>query len=115
MGGPARRPSGSAPSFFGEVPLDIKIRETSDGGTPLTVAEPDNPHALVFRGIAAWIWEKVSGADARAAPRPGSSSNEVAASSQPSTQSAQARRVALAGVFLPILTEAAMRSLLVRV
>ena len=31
--------------FLGEVPLDIKIRETSDGGTPITVAEPDNPHA----------------------------------------------------------------------
>jgi ATP-binding protein involved in chromosome partitioning len=57
--------------FLGEVPLDIKIRETSDGGTPITVAEPDNPHALVFRRIAARIWEKVSGADAprRAPPR----------------------------------------------
>ena len=31
--------------FLGEVPLDIQIRETSDGGTPITVAEPDNPHA----------------------------------------------------------------------
>jgi ATP-binding protein involved in chromosome partitioning len=57
--------------FLGEVPLDIKIRETSDGGTPITVAEPDNPHALVFRRIAARIWEKVAGADAarRAPPR----------------------------------------------
>ena len=51
--------------FLGEVPLDITIRETSDGGTPITVAEPDNPHALVFRHIAARIWEKVAGADAR--------------------------------------------------
>jgi len=57
--------------FLGEVPLDIRIRETSDGGTPITVAEPDNPHALVFRRIAARIWEKVAGADAprRAPPR----------------------------------------------
>jgi ATP-binding protein involved in chromosome partitioning len=57
--------------FLGEVPLDIAIRETSDGGTPITVTEPDNPHALVFRRIAARIWEKVSGADAqrRAPPR----------------------------------------------
>jgi ATP-binding protein involved in chromosome partitioning len=57
--------------FLGEVPLDIRIRETSDGGTPITIAEPDNPHALVFRRIAARIWEKVAGADAprRAPPR----------------------------------------------
>ena len=56
--------------FLGEVPLDIAIRETSDGGTPITIAEPDNPHALVFRGIAARIWEKVAGADAQRRPPP---------------------------------------------
>ena len=56
--------------FLGEVPLDIAIRETSDGGTPITVAEPDNPHALVFRRIAARIWEKVAGADAQRRPPP---------------------------------------------
>jgi ATP-binding protein involved in chromosome partitioning len=57
--------------FLGEVPLDLKIRETSDGGTPITVADPDNPHALVFRHMAARIWDKVAGADAerRAPPR----------------------------------------------
>jgi ATP-binding protein involved in chromosome partitioning len=56
--------------FLGEVPLDITIRETSDGGTPITVAEPDNPHALVFRRIAARIWEKVAGPDAQRRPPP---------------------------------------------
>jgi ATP-binding protein involved in chromosome partitioning len=57
--------------FLGEVPLDLKIRETSDGGTPITVVEPDNPHALVFRQMAARIWEKVAGetADRRPPPR----------------------------------------------
>jgi ATP-binding protein involved in chromosome partitioning len=57
--------------FLGEVPLDPTIRETSDGGTPITVADPLNPHALVFRHMAARIWEKVAGADAerRAPPR----------------------------------------------
>jgi ATP-binding protein involved in chromosome partitioning len=47
--------------FLGEVPLDLKIRETSDGGTPITVSDPDNPHALVFRQMAARIWDKVTG------------------------------------------------------
>jgi ATP-binding protein involved in chromosome partitioning len=56
--------------FLGEVPLDIAIRETSDGGTPITIAEPDNPHALVFRRIATRIWEKVTGADAQRRPPP---------------------------------------------
>ena len=57
--------------FLGEVPLDLQIRETSDSGHPITVSDPGNPHALVFRAIAARIWEKIAGADAvgRAPPR----------------------------------------------
>ena len=31
--------------FLGEVPLDMAIRETSDAGTPIVVAEPNGPHA----------------------------------------------------------------------
>ena len=31
--------------FLGEVPLDLQIRETSDSGHPITVSDPDNPHA----------------------------------------------------------------------
>jgi ATP-binding protein involved in chromosome partitioning len=50
-GGRATKPNGT--EFLGEVPLDLKIRETSDAGTPITVAEPDNRHAPVFRHMAA--------------------------------------------------------------
>jgi ATP-binding protein involved in chromosome partitioning len=56
--------------FLGEVPLDLKIRETSDGGTPITVADPDNPYALVFRQMAARIWDKVAGKGAERRPPP---------------------------------------------
>jgi ATP-binding protein involved in chromosome partitioning len=56
--------------FLGEVPLDLEIRETSDGGTPITVSDPDNPHALVFRQMAARIWEKVAGEGAERRPPP---------------------------------------------
>jgi len=56
--------------FLGEVPLDLKIRETSDGGTPITVADPDNPYALVFRQMAARIWDKVGGEGAERRPPP---------------------------------------------
>src|SRR5437764_2684888 len=56
--------------FLGEVPLDLKIRETSDGGTPITIADPDNPHAVVFRQMAARIWDKVTGENANRRPPP---------------------------------------------
>jgi ATP-binding protein involved in chromosome partitioning len=70
-GGARREAERLGTEFLGEVPLDLQIRETSDAGTPITVSEPGNPHALVFRQMAARIWEKVGGADAerRAPPR----------------------------------------------
>ncbi len=46
--------------FLGEVPLDMVIRETSDAGTPIVVAEPNGPHAAVFRDIAAKVWAGVA-------------------------------------------------------
>jgi ATP-binding protein involved in chromosome partitioning len=56
--------------FLGEVPLDPIIRETSDGGRPITISEPLHPQALVFRGMAARIWEKVAGEGAQRRPPP---------------------------------------------
>jgi ATP-binding protein involved in chromosome partitioning len=58
--------------FLGELPLDIQIRETSDGGTPITVSKPDSEHAKVYRAIADKVWAKVEaslGSGARQAPR----------------------------------------------
>ncbi len=58
--------------FLGEIPLDMAIRETSDAGTPIVVAEPDGPHAQAFRDIAAKVWGGVQQARAeggRAPPR----------------------------------------------
>lgn len=46
--------------FLGEVPLDIKIRLTSDEGTPVVVSDPDGPHALGYIEIAKRLWDKVS-------------------------------------------------------
>jgi ATP-binding protein involved in chromosome partitioning len=56
--------------FLGEVPLDLEIRETSDDGRPITVCDPVNPHAIVFRQMAARIWEKVAGDGAGRRPPP---------------------------------------------
>jgi len=45
--------------FLGEIPLDIAIRETSDGGRPLVVADPASPQAASYRAIAERIRDKV--------------------------------------------------------
>ena len=45
--------------FLGEIPLDIVIRETSDGGQPIVVARPDSDHAKAFVAIANKIWGKI--------------------------------------------------------
>jgi ATP-binding protein involved in chromosome partitioning len=45
--------------FLGEIPLDIKIRTTSDGGLPIVVAEPESPHAKAYLAIAKRVWEKL--------------------------------------------------------
>lgn len=46
--------------FLGEIPLDIVIRETSDGGQPIVVSQPDSPHAKAYRAIGERVWSKIS-------------------------------------------------------
>ena len=48
--------------FLGEVPLDIRIRETSDGGRPIAVAEPESPFAEAYRSIASAVLDGIAGA-----------------------------------------------------
>jgi ATP-binding protein involved in chromosome partitioning len=55
--------------FLGEVPLTISIREHSDDGTPIVVAEPDGPQAQVYRSIAEKVWAEVKARSGRAAPQ----------------------------------------------
>jgi ATP-binding protein involved in chromosome partitioning len=55
--------------FLGEVPLVMKIRELSDAGTPITVEEPEGPHAKAYISIAKAVYEQMNnGAGKRAAP-----------------------------------------------
>jgi ATP-binding protein involved in chromosome partitioning len=56
--------------FLGEIPLDIAIRETSDAGRPIVVAEPASPHAASYLAIAGRLLERLEGgAGARKPPR----------------------------------------------
>jgi ATP-binding protein involved in chromosome partitioning len=68
-GGARREAERLGVDFLGEIPLDIIIRETSDGGTPIVVANPASEHARIYLQMAASVWEKVGGAPRRAPPR----------------------------------------------
>jgi len=71
-GGARREAERLGTEFLGEVPLDIAIRETSDGGRPIVVSQPDSPHAKTYQAIAARVWDKVTavlGDVRRQAPR----------------------------------------------
>lgn len=58
--------------FLGEVPLHMRIRETSDSGAPIVVSEPSSAHAAIYRDIASRIWQTLeteSASGAKAAPK----------------------------------------------
>jgi ATP-binding protein involved in chromosome partitioning len=55
--------------FLGEIPLDIAIRETSDGGRPIVVSDPASPHAKAYREIARRVLAKLAPAARRAPPK----------------------------------------------
>ena len=55
--------------FLGEVPLTMAIREGSDGGRPIVLADPDGVHAKIYRDIAEKVRTRLDGGPARARPR----------------------------------------------
>jgi ATP-binding protein involved in chromosome partitioning len=71
-GGAKREAARLGTEFLGELPLHIAIRETSDGGHPIVVSQPDSEHAKAYRRIADRVWEKIeeiTSAGARPPPR----------------------------------------------
>jgi ATP-binding protein involved in chromosome partitioning len=55
--------------FLGEVPLDMVIRETSDGGRPVVASSPQGAYATIYRDIAARVHAGLGAGLARPAPR----------------------------------------------
>ena len=55
--------------FLGEIPLHIRIRETSDAGTPIVAAHPDDPQAQAFMDAASAMRAALGAQDAPAAPK----------------------------------------------
>ena len=71
-GGAHRMADELGADFLGEIPLDMAIRETSDAGTPITIAQPDSAHAAAYHEIARRLIDKIASAaagGARSAPR----------------------------------------------
>jgi ATP-binding protein involved in chromosome partitioning len=44
--------TGTPVPLMGQVPLDVRLREGADGGTPLVLGEPDSPAALALQKVA---------------------------------------------------------------
>jgi ATP-binding protein involved in chromosome partitioning len=55
--------------FLGDIPLDTKIRETSDSGHPVVATDPLSPHTKAYRDIANAIWTSLAGGGQPAAPK----------------------------------------------
>jgi len=69
-GGARREAETRGIPFLGEIPLDIRIRETSDDGRPIVATEPDGVHARHYTDIARNIWSAISlGAAGKPGPR----------------------------------------------
>ena len=59
-GGAKREAEKLGIEFLGEVPLDMEIRETSDGGQPIVVSKPESENAKTFVRIAERIRDQVA-------------------------------------------------------
>jgi ATP-binding protein involved in chromosome partitioning len=68
-GGARREAEKLGVDFLGEIPLDMAIRETSDGGHPIVVSAPESAHAKTYRAIAEQVWKKVAAEPRKAPPR----------------------------------------------
>lgn len=55
--------------YLGEIPLAMPIRESSDAGRPIVVADADGPQAQAYKAMARSVLDALAGSRRRAAPR----------------------------------------------
>ncbi len=55
------RITGAQVPLLGQVPIDVRLREGADAGTPLTVSDPMSPAAAVLREIADGLGSRARG------------------------------------------------------
>jgi ATP-binding protein involved in chromosome partitioning len=68
-GGGQRLAAEHGVALLGQLPLDIRIREQTDGGRPTVVADPDGPLGRVWRDVARRTAARLSQSAADAPPR----------------------------------------------
>ncbi|NOK03352.1 MULTISPECIES: iron-sulfur cluster carrier protein ApbC [Myxococcus] len=56
--------------FLGEIPLDLKVRESGDSGVPVVVGAKDSPEAKAFQEVARNIAGRVSAQSIKSVPLP---------------------------------------------
>lgn len=54
-GGAVREAEKMGVPLLGQIPLDLRVRELGDSGTPITLALPDSAEAKIFRAMAAAV------------------------------------------------------------
>jgi ATP-binding protein involved in chromosome partitioning len=54
-GGAVREAEKMGVPLLGQIPLDLRVRELGDSGTPITLALPDSAEAKIFRDMAAAV------------------------------------------------------------
>lgn len=57
-------------SFLGEIPLELRVRESGDAGVPAVAAAPDSAEAQAFLEVAKNVAGRISQENARAVPLP---------------------------------------------
>ena len=55
------RSIGATVPLLGQIPLDTRLREGGDAGTPVVLAEPDSPAAVTLRAVAKQLGQKARG------------------------------------------------------
>lgn len=55
------RSIGASVPLLGQIPLDTRLREGGDAGTPVVLADPDSAAAVVLRGVAKQLGQKARG------------------------------------------------------
>ncbi|MBZ4417395.1 iron-sulfur cluster carrier protein ApbC [Myxococcus sp. RHSTA-1-4] len=56
--------------FLGEIPLDLKVRESGDSGVPVVVGAKDSPEAKAFLEVARNVAGRVSAQSVKSVPLP---------------------------------------------
>jgi ATP-binding protein involved in chromosome partitioning len=59
-GGAMREAEAAGMVFLGHIPLDIRICQNADAGTPILITEPDSPQTAIYREIASRIAAQVA-------------------------------------------------------